>query len=622
MPSTPNVYEKQSDGTLLLLTLKGEFQGFDLSSNPIYGPLQISNIGDPSVILVPDAPSIVSASSSLTSRTASHVVWTAPPDNGGPAITNYHIYRSTDGASAVEISGSPVSAATFSINETGLPTSTAPEKLFAYTVRAQNADGLGPPSNQLILQWNSGVAQTPVAPLTLVRHNLTTSQIDLSWTVVTDATVDKQGIFEGSTLIIDNIDPSALAYQWVNLVAGSRHTNVNIKRHNTFGWSPASPTLTFTVPTIQVVHDVHFGVPLNDEYDAGRIQNTQWPAIRCYDFSAAIADFNASGCRTIALTDSASGFETGQSTSATALRNHLINFYEGTGSAARANVETHFATENETDNKHKTGSLTAAYINTVALCRNVIYEETSPGVRRFPKASMWVDMTQNQIKSNGAGARFKVIAQYLDGFGCSMYPPGRQSYSGPGLNGSTSPSTGNVIFTAYAQYVDPVMTVIADWATTGGASGGPSPLRMFGTWEIGIPIDHPWRDGGGNDSGHTWSASFPSGEPTDLTNFTIRPRYLAGGIDSTGHDWYGFLQYTFDKLDAMGISMREQLYWNQQSNSDIPNPFFHDQHDRAWNAGQLPAPWANDTGSGSTRANPDSEAAWRNWTPGSRLPNG
>ena len=113
-----------------------------------------------------------------------------------------------------------------------------------------------------------------------------------------------------------------------------------------------------------------------------------------------------------------------------------------------------------------------------------------------------------------------------------------------------------------------------------------------------------------------------SGEPTDLTNFSIRPRYLAGGIDSTGKDWAGFLQYVLDKLDAINCIMREQLYWNQQSAEDKPNQLWHDQQSRAWDARALPAPCTSQNSFGSTRANPDSETAWFNWTPGARLPNG
>jgi hypothetical protein len=49
------------------------------------------------------------------------------------------------------------------------------------------------------------------------------------------------------------------------------------------------------------------------------------------------------------------------------------------------------------------------------------------------------------------------------------------------------------------------------------------------------------------------------------------------------------------------VAMREQLYWNQCSNQDIPNRLVHDKN---------------------PRTSPDTEHAWRNWTPGTRLAHG
>jgi hypothetical protein len=396
--------------------------------------------------------------------------------------------------------------------------------------------------------------------------------------------VDKHGLGVGNwtTPLIDNIPAGALAYQWVGLVSGTKYTNLSVKRHNAQGWSPASNPITFTVPAVQVVHDPVMGIPLNDEYDAGRVQFTQWDATRTYSIAQAKGDFTRAAPRVIGCTfgPQDSSNETSQAAGATELENFLEDFYYGAGSAARQNCEIHFATENETDNKHKTGSLSSAYVNTIDLCSQVI-ERVVGGARRYPKASMAIDMTQNQIRSNGAGPRFKVCAKFLRVFGCSMYPPGRQALP-------------DVVFTSYAVYCDPVFAVLADWKQTGSATGGPLPnLEQFATWEFGIPIDHPIRNSS--------IASPPSGEPTANTNFTIRPRYVAGGIDSTGKDWKGYLQYVVEALDPLGVRMREQIYWNQQTNPDIPNPFWHDD---------------------SPRATPDTEHAWRNWTIGSRLPNG
>lgn len=574
MAISPHVYEKQANGTLLLLSLVGEFQGLDNSNAPMYGPIQVSDIGDPTEVHTPDAPSLTA---SLPTRTTSSLVWTAPQPNGGPPITAYHVERATDAGAFVEVAGSPVGPTVLTFGESGLAVSAAPEKIFTYRVRAQNADGLGAYSNAVILQWNSNVSGVPVAPTLLDRSNLTTAQVDLTWAIVVDSTVDKTGVFEGlasTTPIIDNLDPTATSYHWTGLVPGARHSNVNVRRHNSFGWSPASNAITFTVPTVAVVHDPAMGVPNNDEF--GRLFYTQWDAVRTYDFSNAIADFNLMNPRVIGLTTTNAGFVSGGASSATALRNFLEQFYyTSAGFAGRQNCEIHFAMDNETDRGYTTGSLPASYINTQALCYDVVHTITG-GTRRYPKASMWVDMTQRQIRANGAGPRFKPIAQYLDGMASSMYPPGR--------------SQDPVIFTPYATYCDDVFTTLADWRATGGPGGTSlaNQLTMFATWEWGIPIDHALK-GTGN------------GQATALTNYTIRPRYATGGVDSTNHDWKGFLQYTLDALDAMGVSMREQIYWNQQSDPDMPNYLWRDAQ---------------------PLANPDTEHAWHNWTPGTRLAHG
>jgi len=612
------------------ISLDGKFQGFD----PATGLAILKSI-DPNDVLTPavggDPPVAgVIAGSLITATQANLSVTYTDPGDRAPVVT-WHWFR--DG---VERGTSTEPTRTFS--DTTVPNDSAAHTFF---VRGESIDGLGATSNLISLTFGGSTVTAPTAPTGLARHNLTTIQVDYTWAETADSRVDKHGIFESPAQpginppTIDNIDPTALSYTRTNQVPGSRHTVV-VARHipdvgaPNNGWSPASNSITYTHPVQAVAHDPVMGSTVNDEWTTGKVARyPNMDACRTYTLGAVVSDLQLTNARVMAVTPNGAGENVGGVNSGATLANNLLaaleDFYYNTNGTPRSGnrnpitgTEYHFATDNETDRNYQSTTPSAAYFDTIRLCRNAIYTLNTDGTRRYPRASMWIDLTQNNIRNHGAGTKFKPAAQYLDGVGCSMYPPGRQAQAAPGS------CNNNITFSSYAQYVDEVMTMVQDWMLTGSASGGVSPIKMFATWEFGIPIDHPYRDCGDAacSQGHVYSATVPSGEPTDLTNWTIRPRYLAGGIDSTGKDWTGYLQYVYDKLDAMGCIMREQLYWNQQSNPAIPNPLWHDQSNRAWDARTLPAPCTSQNTFGSTRALIDSETAWFGWVPGSRLAHG
>lgn len=562
-------FEKQTDGTLVELNQLGVFMGYDDSNVPVYVPVVQARIPDPLPATTPGAPS---ATGVMLSRTSAKIDWTPAAHVPGSApVTAWRVYK--DGVQV----GSDLTAGVLTLTITGLATDT-PEVIFAFMVRGVSADGQGSSSNTVTLQWAGSQVSMPTAPSLFARGVAGETQVAFTWAETSDATIDKHGLFEGNTLVRDNISASARAYTYAGLTPGSAHTNVNIRRHNSAGWSPASNQLTFTMASGGVTPVTQRPIQGTDTEGPNDNYFTNWKATRVYNTNDAIAAVtNMPSLEVVAVTHDPNWPANGGATVATLIRNLCISFYEGSGSGARAGVELHIALRNEEDSEYKTGSLPTAVVTTHQLVYQAIHEETSPGVRRFPNASCWVDMTTYQIRTQGAGPRFKVIAPYLDGFACSMYPSGRDKDP--------------IIWTDYDDYCAAIFDTLEDWRTV-----NPN-LNQFATWEIGSPIDHALDNGGPNNLG--------------TTNWSIRPRYFAGGrasgptaVSATqpmGSNYEGYLNYVYRQCVERNIVMREQLYWNRQSNPTIPNPFKHDR---------------NPT---EQTASVDTATAWHNWTPGSRL---
>lgn len=295
---------------------------------------------------------------------------------------------------------------------------------------------------------------------------------------------------------------------------------------------------------------------------------SDWGATRVYRMSDVIPAFNLTKPKVIAVTDDPNVARNSLSAGAAKVRAMLENFYYpgGVRSVERANCEIHWANGNEVDREYTTGNLPADVIESWRLQYNAIHEANAQGVRRYPMASMGIDMTTWQVISAGAGPRFKPVAKYCDFVASSLYPTGR--------------SADPVVWTAYAQYIDPILDMVIDWK-----KDNPT-ITRFACWEVGSPIDH----------------AFDNGSPNNLgtTDWSIRPRYFAGGRAKNGVDYEGFLNYVYRRFFLEnGIPVQELLYWNRQSDPDIPNPWMYDR---------------------TPLSNPDTATAWHNWKPGTKLP--
>lgn len=248
MPATP--YERQADGSLVPLTLRGRYLG------KVGG---VDQYETPTVSIVPAAftPEDYLALSpevavSMPSRTSATVVITAaanPPPRG--PITEYRISRAQGSAGFATVATIPASGS-LSWTDTGLATAT-PEIVWRYIVEAISGDGVGPESNIATVQWTAAPLQQPLAPTGLAATGVQASQVTLSWAMTTDATVTKLGIFTGTTLLVDNLPAGATSYTWSGLTAATPYNNINVRRYNGFtgaagvpGWSMASNSVAFT----------------------------------------------------------------------------------------------------------------------------------------------------------------------------------------------------------------------------------------------------------------------------------------------------------------------------------------------------------------------------------------
>lgn len=328
----------------------------------------------------------------------------------------------------------------------------------------------------------------------------------------------------------------------------------------------ASRTVNYTVTTADAPPLGVPGVNINSPEPA---YFTDWPATRCYRQSGTnglVATFNKTQPKIIGVTDDPNWPRAGGAATAAKVRAMLEEFYYGAGSSARQSCWVNVANGNEVTNEYDTGSLPANVIETWRLMYEAVHETNASGVRRYPKASMGIDVTTWTITQGTAGPRFKPVAQYCDFVAASEYPTGREA---------------PVVWTPYPQYVDAVLDMCKDWRATGG---GPN---RFAIWETGSPIDRAQNNGGPNNQG--------------TTNWTIRPRYFFGGRASNGVTYEGMFNYVWRRFKVEnGFDVNELIYWNEQSNPVIPNPLKHDRQ---------------------PLSSPDTVTALRNWTPGSSLPN-
>lgn len=438
MPGT--AYQKQVNGSLIQLNPVRQHLGGGVTADIV-----ISSIGDPGGnSLEPLPPTINTGSSVMTSRTAATINWAAPNNTGRPPITEYRVYRETGGVTT--LAGTTASTV-LTLSVTGLPTAT-PEVIFHWTVIAVNADGPGLQSNIWTAQWQVPGVNQPLAPTGLARTAFTletsgtTARTNLTWSVVADSTVTKQGIFEGTTLVRDNLGPTATSFVLDNLALGSTHTNLNVRRFNawsatgsTAGWSAASNNLTFTV-AVPPVSLMMTGCSDSENDHGGTEVRDGW---REYTENSMLSRANRTGSqRPVFLAYSKNGAPFSGSYAATRqeVLDDLNSFYYTGGAtsqvhSARWGIQLYWSNGNENSDKAPLGlPHSAAGIATFVDGQRGLYDavhfvDPSTGSRRFPDAFAGSNPTQVHELDGIVQDWLHPSARYHDFVMWSMYPAGR-----------------------------------------------------------------------------------------------------------------------------------------------------------------------------------------------------
>src|SRR2546422_74246 len=129
--------------------------------NSVYGHGRVDALAAHNAVVAQTAPGIPTGLKATTASYSSIVLsWTAPPNNGGSAITGYKIERSVDGGT----SWSTIAANTGSTATTYSDNGLAPSTTYTYRVSAINSVGTSSPSNTASATTSSnGTAQATLA---------------------------------------------------------------------------------------------------------------------------------------------------------------------------------------------------------------------------------------------------------------------------------------------------------------------------------------------------------------------------------------------------------------------------------------------------------------------------
>lgn len=263
--------------------------------------------------------------------------------------------------------------------------------------------------------------------------------------------------------------------------------------------APASASWTVAAPT---TGQPWMGSSVPSNQNQGGYQ--QWDYVRIYDFgtngSEAIAAFNDHGVRGMGISDSGITPSTSPTSVASQVRALLIGFYEGSGSAARQDVELHVALENEYGDHITTGNLSNWIAQHAAAADTIL--EMQGGVRRFPKASLWADPTHYQEQRRAGGSNplpvtldqsLHPIARHLmrtgGGVAWSMYVPGREStVNDPTFDKPTTLEADR--YNLNKGYITRCYMRTRDARTQGRTDlGDPTAAMRIACWEIGIGND-------------------------------------------------------------------------------------------------------------------------------------
>jgi len=189
----------------------------------------------------PTATSAPSAPSSLTGTVVSgsqiDISWT----NNATDATGVLIDRSTDGIHFAQITS--VSATVSTYHDTSL----SPGNTYYYEVQATNAAGNSPFSNV----FQAATLTSPAPPTHLAAANITTTEVDLTWTnVATDASgikILKQLGNNSSQVIASGLSPTTTSYHITGLIAGSPYL-FEVDALNSNGPSGAATISADTLP--------------------------------------------------------------------------------------------------------------------------------------------------------------------------------------------------------------------------------------------------------------------------------------------------------------------------------------------------------------------------------------
>ncbi len=198
-------------------------------------PSGISSATTGSVVTVPQPPTNLAATAPSSSQI--NLSWTAA-GNGGSAITGYKVDRSIDGGTTWSTIVSNTGSTSTTYSNTGLSASTT----YTYRASAINTIGTSIPSNTASAT-TTGISPTvPQPPTGLTSVTISSSQINLSWTVPSNN--------GGSAITGYKIDRSANnGSTWSTLVANTASSGTT---YSDTGLVP-STTYTYQVSTINIV---------------------------------------------------------------------------------------------------------------------------------------------------------------------------------------------------------------------------------------------------------------------------------------------------------------------------------------------------------------------------------